>query len=300
MVRFGLCCTFLQEPIRFRRTTASGLARLDRAAALTKLSDICLHNADALAQALRFCERNGIGDFRVNSQILPVKTHPDVGYAVEDLPDSAEIVRRFNACGAFAKAHQVRLTFHPDQFVLLSSADPGTTRRSLADLTYQAEVASWIGADVINIHGGGMYGDKATALVRVERNLRQLPPEVKRRLTLENDDRVYTPADLLPVCRAQRVPLVYDAHHHRCNPDGLSIEQATAAALETWDREPVFHISSPIAGWDGPKPSRHHDYIDPADFPDCWRTLDLTVEVEAKAKELAVRRLARQLQSKPE
>lgn len=296
MIRFGLCCTFLHEPIRFRRTTASALVRMDRAAALTKLSEICLDNAEALQQALRFCVENGIGDFRVNSQVLPVKTHPEVGYAVDDLPDGTEIVRRFEWCGTVAKEHDIRLTFHPDQFILLSSSDPDVTRRSLADLEYQAEVAVWIGADVINIHGGGMYGDKVTALDRVGGNLARLPPEIKARITLENDDRVYTPADLLPLCRTHKVPLVYDVHHHRCKPDGLSIEQATAAALETWDREPVFHVSSPIAGWEGAKPSRHHDYIDPADFPDCWRTLDLTVEVEAKAKELAVLRLARQLQ----
>lgn len=88
---------------------------------------------------------------------------------------------------------------------------------------------------------------------------------------------------------------MYDAHHHRCLPDGLSIERATHEALSTWNREPLFHISSPIAGWRGRNPERHHDYIRPSDFPDCWRDLALTVEVEAKAKELAVLRLQRAL-----
>ena len=97
--------------------------------------------------------------------------------------------------------------------------------------------------------------------------------------------RVYTPADLLPLCKTKGVPLVYDVHHHRCNPDGLTVEQATAMAIATWDREPLFHISSPLAGWDGPRPARHHDFIVPEDFPACWRRLCITVEVEAKAKE---------------
>ena len=300
MIRLGLCCTFLHEPIRFRRTTASALVRMDRPAALAKLSEICLDNAEALQQAVEYCAEHGIGGFRVNSQILPVKTHPEVGYGLGDLPAGVEVVRRFRACGTSAAEHDIRLTFHPDQFVLLSSADPDITRRSVADLTYHAEVADWIGADVLNIHAGGMYGDRPTALDRVERNLDRLPAGIKSRITLENDDRVYSPADLLPICRGHGVPLVYDVHHHRCNPDGLSIEQATAAALETWDREPLFHVSSPFEGWNGPKPSKHHDYIDPPDFPDCWRCLDLTVEVEAKAKELAVHRLMRQLKSEPE
>jgi len=114
-------------------------------------------------------------------------------------------------------------------------------------------------------------------------------------LTLENDDRIYTPAELLPVCRATRVPLVYDVHHHRCNPDQLSIEEATLQAIKTWDREPLFHVSSPRSGWKGKNWGPHSDYIDINDFPLEWKALDLTVEVEAKAKECAIARLQNQL-----
>lgn len=59
----------------------------------------------------------------------------------------------------------------------------------------------------------------------------------------------------------------------------------------------MFHISSPIEGWEGPKPERHHDFIDVNDFPDCWRRKNLTVEVEAKAKEVAVETLLAELKS---
>jgi ligand-binding SRPBCC domain-containing protein len=82
----------------------------------------------------------------------------------------------------------------------------------------------------------------------------------------------------LPLCRKAGLPLVYDVHHHRCLPDGATIEQTSTEARSTWNREPLFHISSPRDGWNGPKPQRHHDYIDPDDFPECWRGLDLTLE----------------------
>jgi len=127
------------------------------------------------------------------------------------------------------------------------------------------------------------------------RNLKRLSRRVRSRLTVENDDRTYTPADLLSLCRAEGIPLVYDAHHHRCNPDGLSEEEVTEQAIATWDREPMFHISSPLEGWKGPKPERHHDFIAAEDFPISWHDLDLTVEVEAKAKEVAVLKLKKQL-----
>ncbi len=172
-------------------------------------------------------------------------------------------------------------------------------QRSVAELVYQAEVAGWVHADVINLHGGGAYGDKKTALHRLVRVIRSLPQKVRSRLTLENDDRVYTPADLLPVCHATGVPLVYDVHHHRCLPDGLSVEDATQQALATWNREPLFHLSSPLGGWHSGTPRSHDDYIDPADMPACWRDLQITVEVEAKAKELAVKKLMQHMTQQP-
>ena len=287
-MRLGLCCVFRDQPIKFNTTTATAIAKMKRTDALAKLSRLCLSNANTLLAALQFCAANGIGCFRINSSILPIKTHPTCGYDVADLPEAAEIVDRFRQCGTFAAAHNLRTCFHPDQFVVLNSPRPDVVEKSVQDLEYQAEVAGWVGADVINIHGGGAYGNKTTALADFVRNLDLLSENVRCRLTLENDDKTYTPADLLPICAATGIPLVYDAHHHRCLPDGQSIEQATQRALATWNREPLFHISSPIEGWNGPKPERHHDFIHGNDFPECWRGLAITVEVEAKAKELAV------------
>ena len=162
----------------------------------------------------------------------------------------------------------------------------------MAELDYQAEVAEWVGADAINIHGGGAYGNKPAAIDALRRSIERLPQRVRERLTLENDDKVFTPSDLLPVCSDTGVALVYDVHHHRCLPDGMDVAETTMRARQTWKTEPLFHISSPLAGWDGPKPERHHDFIDPADFPTEWLGWPLTVDVEAKAKELAVLGLA--------
>ncbi len=294
-IRLGLCCMFRDQPIQFRNTTITAVAKLPRNAALNKLSQLCIANALALRDALEYCAAQGIGCFRIVSQILPVKTHVDYGYELAALPDGDQILQTFEACGAFARAHDIRLSFHPDQFVVLNSPRPDVVERSLAELEYQAEVAEWVGADVVNIHGGGAYGDKAAALERFSAALCRLSDRARSRLTLENDDVTYTPAELLPFCRAEGIPLVYDVHHHRCLPDHLTVEQATEQAMATWNREPMFHISSPLEGWQGPKPNRHHDFIDLEDFPACWRQLNLTVEVEAKAKEVAVLQLQKQL-----
>ncbi len=133
--------------------------------------------------------------------------------------------------------------------------------------------------------------DKVASMGRFVARYEALPAHIKARLVLENDDRIYTPADLLPLCARTGLPFVYDVHHHRCHPDGQSIEAVTEQALATWLREPLFHLSSPRDGWQGANPRPHHDYIDPGDLPACWAGRQLTVEVEAKAKELALQRL---------
>lgn len=294
-LRLGLCCQFAEQPIKFRTTTVTAMLKLERSQRLDRVSELCLINANALMDSIRFCRDNGIGAFRINSQILPIKTHIEAGYEIEELSNADNIVAQFRACGEFAKDNNIRLSFHPDQFVVLNSPNPAVIRHSLAELDYQAEVAEWVGADTLNIHGGGAYGDKLSALDSLRRGIDMVSDRVRERLTLENDDKVYTPTDLLPVCREMSVPLVYDVHHHRCLKDGLTIGKATDLARQTWNREPLFHVSSPIEGWSGPKPERHHDYIDVNDFPQEWLSWPLTVEVEAKAKELAIARLLSEL-----
>jgi len=297
-IRWGLCCLFREEPIHFAIRQATHLAKFDRTRQLNMLAETILANGRALLAAVDYCGRNAIGAFRVNSRIFPLKTHPKVGYHLTDLPNHTAIEQVYRQVAHSAAKQNIRLTFHPDQFTLLSSPDAGVTARSLAELTYHAEVAEYIGADVITLHGGGAYGDKKSALERLTTAIERLPAPIRSRLALENDDRVYTPADLLPVCLATGTPMVYDVHHHRCLADGLPVEDVTQRALATWSREPIFHLSSPKGGWQSTNPRLHHDFIDPGDLPPCWLSLRMTVEVEAKAKEVALRQLQKVLAGK--
>lgn len=296
MIGLGLCCVFLNEDIKFRRMTATRAQSLNKKNRLEQLSERILHNAKSLISAIDFCSQNKIRAFRINSQILPLKTHEKLGFQLTDLPENQRIIEEFIKAKELAEKNKIRLSFHPDQFILLSSPRQSVIDNSITELIAQAELAEMIGADVINIHGGGSYGNKSQALAQLDYHLAKLPRIVKKRLTLENDDRIYTPLDLLPHCRKHKIPLVYDVHHHRCHPDSQSIEQTTTKALETWNRQPLFHISSPKEGWNSKNPRSHHDYIDINDFPEAWLPLELTIDVEAKAKELAVIKLREDLE----
>lgn len=293
MLRLGLCCIFANAPIHFRTTTATHFK------SLAKLSALILDNANALEQALHFCNSSGIYSFRVTSRFFPLYTHPKIGYLIDQLPNQEQILKQLKHCKELAKKLNMRLTLHPDQFVVLSTLHEKVLTSSLREIEYHALLADLIGADVINIHAGGAYGNKTDALKRFEDSFYHLSPSAQTKLTLENDDKSYTPSDLLPLCERLKIPFVYDIHHHRCLPDEFTEEEITKRALLTWNREPLFHLSSPLNGWAGANPSSHHDYIDIADFPRFWLKIDpLTIEIEAKAKELAVLKLISELNIK--
>jgi len=296
LLRLGLCCAFVEEPIHFRRTTARYVTGLKPGERREFLRQIAADNARALALAVDWCAAHGVSAFRVNSEILPLATHPQVGYRLDEIDGTGEIRESFAEAGAHANRGKVRLSFHPDQFVVPGSLREDVAQNSLAELEYQASVAELIGAEQLTLHGGGAQGGKPAALDRLRRNLARLSPPTRARIALENDDRVYTVLDLLPLCREEGIPLVYDVHHHRCHPDGLSVEEATVAAGKTWGRrEPWAHLSTPKGGWRSDDPRRHADFIRPGDVPACWVGTRMTVDIEAKAKELAVLRLARWL-----
>lgn len=297
-LRFGLCCIFHREPIKFRQVTAKTLLSFPRDEQLLRLSKICLHNVNSLKKALYFVAENGIGAFRVLSPLFPRLTHPQVGYQLDELP-GVEIIRMgFEEIRRFRQDHDIRLSFHPDQFNVLSSNREQVIRNTIRELEYHGMLADLVGAEVINIHAGGVYGDKESALSRLKKNIEKLSFPVRSRLTLENDDVSYSPKDLLPVCKSLKIPMVYDVHHHRCLPDGLSEQDVTKRVVSLWrslGREPHFHISSPRNGWNSTALRAHADYIDTADFPACWTGLTATVDIEAKAKELAVIELQKEL-----
>ena len=289
-IRWGLCCQFLDAPIRFRTATHRYVATLTAERRRAYLSDVVGSNAIALAHAVERCHELGIGAFRINSQLLPLATHPASGYTLDDLEPAGALRRAFAAAGEIARARDVRLSFHPDQFVVLNSERDDVVASAVKELEYQAAIAELIGADVICLHVGGATGGTGAALARFERGLDRVSGRVRERLAIENDDRLFAPRDIAALSERTGLPFIYDVHHHRCHPDGMSVDEATARMTESWrGREPYAHLSSPRDGWNAANPRPHAAYVDPADVPAAWRTLPhLTVDVEAKDKERAV------------
>ena len=299
-IRWGLCCQFLDAPIRFRTATHRYVASLDAPRRRAYLSDVVRSNAIALAHAVERCAELGIGAFRVNSQILPLATHPATGYTLDDLDDGDVIRRSFEAAGILARLRDVRLSFHPDQFVVLNSERADVVSAAVRELEYQGALAELVGADVLCLHVGGVTGGVDAAIDRFERGLERVSARVRDRLAVENDDRLFAVREVVALSERTGLPLIYDVHHHRCHPDGLPVAEATAMLVASWrGREPYAHLSSPRDGWDAANPRPHAAYVDATDVPDAWLTLPrLTVDVEAKDKERAVVAIMREIEGR--
>lgn len=295
-MRFGLCCKWNTVDIKFKTTTVKKISSLkDR---IDFLENIISENVRSLSNSLKKCKELEIGCFRVGSDFLPVVTHPEFGYSLKDF--KKDFSSELRSIGRFAKENGIRIVTHPSQYIVLNSPKKEVLDASIKDLEYHAELMDLLGGDVIILHVGGAYGDKEKASLDFIQNFELLSDSVKQKLCVENDDKTFSADFVLRISDKLKIPFIFDVHHHRCNHCDDTISSITEKCFRTWgDREPLFHISSPKDGWNNRKEAnKHSDYIDINDFPDEWFGMNVTVEVEAKAKEDAVLKLRKEYEEK--
>jgi UV DNA damage endonuclease len=260
---------------------------------LDYISEISLKNCYDLEKLIHWNEEHGIKFFRLSSDLVPWASEFDM----EDLPDIDEMKEVLSRAGRYALKVGQRLTTHPGQFNVLCSPTERVVERCITDLTIHGIIFDWLEQPrtqqaKINIHLGGAYGDKESAMKRWCDNYLRLPESVKTRITVENDDKasMYSVVDLYEgVYKHTGVPIVFDFHHHKFCTGGLSEQDALELALSTWptDVKPVVHYSeSRSEEYEDPKikPQAHSDYV--INKIDTYGN-DVDVMIEAKAKELA-------------
>jgi UV DNA damage endonuclease len=199
-------------------------------------------------RVLDYCAAKGISMYRLSSDLAPYATHPDMPQFHAMVAESdAELA----AFGAKARSLDMRLSFHPSQYILLNSPNPELTTKSIGDLASQSELLDRMGLDdeaVVITHVGGVYDDREAARARWIEGWEQCPEHVRRRLVLENDDIRFSAADVLWIHERTGVRLIFDYQHFWClNPEGLDLRDTLERFLATWpDRvRPKIHFSSP-------------------------------------------------------
>ena len=260
---------------------------------LDYVSELALLNAKDIIKILEWNRMNGIKLFRLSSGIVPWGDHLDL----TKLKDYKEIKFELKRAGDFAKYWGMRINSHPGPFVVLTSPNENVVKNAIADLELHGKIFDMMGLSKttynnINIHCNGVYGDKQSAMDRFIQNFNKLSPSVRKRLTVENDDKatMYSVKDLMYIHQNTGIPIVFDYHHHQFCTGGLTEEQALELAVSTWTKgiTPEVHYSESKALHEENntlKPQAHSDYIN--ELPNTYG-IEVDVMVEAKAKELAI------------
>ena len=256
-------------------------------------SELSLKNCKDLFKIIKWNYNNDFNFFRVTSDLFPWCSD----YQLSDLPDYLEIHAILTSVGKYVDKNKMRITSHPGPFNVLTSPKENVVENCINDLSTHGELFDIMNLkktpyNKINIHIGGVYGDKELAMKRFCKNFLRLPENVKSRLTVENDDKItmYSVSDLYKgVYKIIGIPIVFDYHHHRFCNGGLSEEKALELAVSTWKNiTPVVHYSESRnieQKDDRIKPQAHSDYVNK--FINSYNQ-KIDIMIEAKAKELAV------------
>ncbi|MGR9047825.1 UV DNA damage repair endonuclease UvsE [Halobacillus faecis] len=266
IIRFGYVSHALDlwEATPAKTMTFARYKKLGHEAAIKQLHNIAEMNLERTRRIIHYNIAREIHLYRFSSSIIPLATHDEVEW------DYIEPFRHlFEEIGELVRAHNMRTSFHPNQFTLFTSDRPHVTDNAVQDMEYHYAMLKAMGLhneSHINLHVGGAYGDKEAAVARFHENIKKLPGPIKKQMTLENDDKTYTTTETLEVCEKEEIPMMFDYHHYMANhTENEPLSDILPRFYKTWDRlglPPKIHISSPKSE----KAYRSHaDFVD-ADF----------------------------------
>ncbi|HRZ86346.1 MAG TPA: UV DNA damage repair endonuclease UvsE [bacterium] len=259
-----------------------------------RLKETVANNLSCLERIISYNAERGILFFRVSSDIVPFASHPVCVFGWQ-----GHFRGGLERIGARIRAHRMRISMHPDQFTLINSHDEEIYDRSVRELRYHCELLDLCGLDrtaKVQIHVGGVYGDKPASMDRFVRRYARLGDAVRRRLVIENDDRLYTVSDCLELHARTGVPVLLDVFHREINPDGLSLKESFKKTAATWlkrDGLPMVDYSSQLKG---ARPGSHAVALDPRRFKKFLadsRPADFDLMLEIKDKEKSALRAIR-------
>ena len=261
-MRIGFCCKWIDRvdqvggikpkdvetrEYNIRSTTVRWLNEQPREFAEQRLWELMIHN---ITSTRKLVERVGNLDphlrmVRLSSPILPCATEQSWKYFWKLPGVRSTVEREFAKVGKIARELDVRLSFHPGQFVVLASDNPDVVERSIEEFEYHVDMAKWMGFGrkfqdfKINIHISGRKGPQG-----IRDALKRLSPEAKNTITIENDEISWGFDSSLEL--ADDLALVLDIHHHFVKT-GEYIDPKSDAVKRMHDSwrgvRPVIHYS---------------------------------------------------------
>ena len=232
-----------------------------------RLIEVVNSNLNHLEKILKYNVKHNLLFFRISSDLVPFASHPICEFDWQDY-----FAKKFKTLGKYIKKERIRISMHPDQFVLLNSPQSIIVTNSVRDLTYHSSILDLMGLDStakIQIHVGGVYGDKISAIKTFEKNYNVLLSQsIKKRLVIENDDRLYNVNDCLRIHGNTDVPILFDSFHHKCNDggDSVGIVKAFEMCCDTWKKMDGVPLADYSCQEFGHRRGKHSFTIDLEDF----------------------------------
>jgi len=211
----------------------------------TRFIETVTRNLVCLQRILNYNKNHEFLFFRIGSNIIPFASHP-----ICQINWITRFKKQFTAIGEFINQTNMRISMHPDQFIVINSPNNDVVRRSIAELQYHAQLLDAIGLDQtakIQIHIGGRYNNKDEAIERFISQFRKLEQRIRDRLVIENDHQLFGVADCVDIATQIQIPVVFDNLHHTANNVGETEKAAFESAIATWtprDGQPIIDYSN--------------------------------------------------------
>ncbi len=257
-------------------------------------------NLTCLQRILKWNIENRIGFFRITSDIIPFASHP-----ICTLPWKEHFQDELEEIGGFIRDSGMRISMHPDQFIILNSPDEKVVSRSIDELMYHADLLDSMNLDrtaKIQLHVGGVYGDAEQSIIRFIRTYKSLDSAIQNRLVVENDDQRFTTADCLKIHEETGIPILFDVFHHTCKNSG----ENTGEMLDMTGKTRSNGDGIPMTDYSSQHPEKragsHTEHIDPDDFRSFLtisRSYDIDIMLEIKDKEKSAREAVAIAESDP-
>ncbi len=252
-----------------------------------KLIQTVRDNLAHLEKILKYNVENHLLFFRISSDLVPFASHLVCKFNWID-----HFKSEFKQLGEYVKANNIRISMHPDQFVILNSSNEKVIDNSINELKYHCNILDAMDLDQtakVQIHVGGVYGDRHRAIKKFVECYSTLSEAIRKRIVIENDDHLFNLKDCLEIHQQTGIPIIFDNFHHECfSHSKESIIQAIKKASLTWkvkDGLPMLDYSSQSKG---ERKGKHTTTLDPllfCNFIKETQRLDFDLMLEIKDKE---------------
>ena len=237
----------IERPLNERSTTITWLNRQPREDAEQRLWEIMEHNIQGMYNLVKYVGSlpNDLRMVRIGSNILPAYTQPDWRYYWQGHGVQRYLESGFKRVGDLARSLDVRLSFHPGQFVVLASDKTDVVERSIEEFEYHTDMARWMGYGKTfqdfkcNVHISGKAGPAG-----IKDALKRLSPEARNIITIENDEISWGIDASLEL--ANDCALVLDIHHHWVHTSEYirKDDERVRRIIDSWRGvRPVIHYS---------------------------------------------------------